>query len=377
MPYDFILPEFLQNCDADTIHRRMMDELPDDIDKTEAGFPWDFTRPTAIISAELLEFYIPETIKLMFPQWSSGQYLDYLANMARVSRKAANFATAVVKITGEPGTVVPAGSVFATPSIDGADSVEFSTLETCVLDEQGEGTVTVQALIAGKESNVNANTITLLSIPIEGIGSVTNPEKASGGTEEETDDELRERILEANDVMDDSYIGNNSDYKRWAESVPGIGAAIVIPEWNGPETVKIVCLDSNGEKANDTLLQAVYNYIMSPDSPLDRLAPPNVILTVAAPELTRITYNIESITLELGFELDAVLEEFKKGLASYYKTVNEDGEVKYNWVHAILTNTKGVDDFTGLTMNGGQENILVEMDEYPFTENVTAKEAGS
>ena len=35
----FELPEFLQDCGADPIHARMLDELPDDIDKTEGGFP--------------------------------------------------------------------------------------------------------------------------------------------------------------------------------------------------------------------------------------------------------------------------------------------------------------------------------------------------
>ena len=70
-------------------------------------------------------------------------------------------------------------------------------------------------MIAGVESNVNANTITMMSVPVEGIVSITNPVKATGGTEEETDDELRERIMEANEQMDDSYIGNESDYKRW------------------------------------------------------------------------------------------------------------------------------------------------------------------
>ena len=374
MEYDFVLPDFLQDCDVDTIHSRMMDMLPDDIDKTEAGFPWDFTRPTAIISSELLEFYIPEAIKLMFPQWSSGEFLDYLANMARLSRKAPNFATATVAVEGEPGILIEAGTVFSTRSTDSSEAVEFATLESCVLDSTGKGSVIVQALIAGKESNVNANTITLLSVPIEGISSITNPEKASGGTEEETDDELRDRIMEANENMDDSYIGNNADYKRWAESVPGIGAAIVVPEWNGPETVKIVVLDANGEAANETLQRAVYNYIMSPDSPIDRLAPPNTILTVAAPELVHISYVIEGLSLESEYEEEMVLEEFKKGLAAYYKTVSEDKEVKYNWVHSILTNTPGVEDFAKLLVNGATSNIAVMMDEYPYTDQVTVKE---
>ena len=104
---EFIAPDFLSGCDVDTIHEKMMTLLPDDIDKTEAGFAWDFTRPAALIAAELLEFYIPEIIKLMFPQWSNGKYLDYLAKMARVERKAPNFATAQLKITGSPGTIIP------------------------------------------------------------------------------------------------------------------------------------------------------------------------------------------------------------------------------------------------------------------------------
>lgn len=175
-------------------------------------------------------------------------------------------------------------------------------------------------------------------------------------------------------TMDDSYIGNESDYKRWAESVAGIGTAIVVPEWNGPETVKIIVLDGNGEAANETLQKAVYNYIMSPESPLDRLAPPNTILTVSAPELVEIDYTIKSIELEDGYAQEEVLKDFKTGLAKYYKTVNSEGEVKYNWVHSVLTNTPGVDDFEELLMNGGISNIKIKLDQYPNTKSVMVKE---
>lgn len=370
MAEEFVLPDFLQDCDVDSIHKRMMDKLPDDIDKTEAGFPWDFTRPTAIISSELLEFYIPEAIKLMFPQWSSGEWLDYLATMARISRKAPNFASARVLIEGVPGTVILAGSVFSTRSTDTEESIEFATIESCVLNEEGQGSVLVQAMVAGKGSNVNANTITLMSVPIEGITSITNPERATGGTEEETDDELRERIIETNSNSDTSYIGNNADYKRWAESVPGIGTAVIAEEWDGPETVKIVVIDSNGDPANQTLQNNVYNYIMAPDSPLERLAPPNTILTVSAPTLIHISYSIAEISLKSDYELETVLEEFKTRLSGYYKTVNDDKEVKFNWVHSILTNTPGVEDFKGLLLNGEKNNIPIDKTEYPFTEAV-------
>lgn len=139
MASDFIVPEFLEDCDADTIHARMMDELPNDIDKTEGGFPWDFTRPTALIAAELLQFYIPEAIKLMFPQWSSGSFLDYLAAGSQTKRKASTYAEAVLTLTGEPGTIVPAGTVFATEAKNDQPSIEFAAVESCILNEVPHG----------------------------------------------------------------------------------------------------------------------------------------------------------------------------------------------------------------------------------------------
>jgi hypothetical protein len=59
---EFKAPSFLNDQDAETIHKRMMDELPPDIDDTEGGFPWDFTKPTALEKAEMLEFHLVETL---------------------------------------------------------------------------------------------------------------------------------------------------------------------------------------------------------------------------------------------------------------------------------------------------------------------------
>lgn len=183
MASDFIVPEFLEDCDADTIHARMMDELPNDIDKTEGGFPWDFTRPTALIASELLQFYIPEAIKLMFPQWSSGSFLDYLAAGSQTKRKASTYAEAELTLTGEPGTIVPAGTVFATEAKNDQPSIEFAAVESCILNEEGKGTVLVRALLDGKQSNVNAGTKFKMSDVIDGAGDSTHPAFIVNGKE--------------------------------------------------------------------------------------------------------------------------------------------------------------------------------------------------
>ena len=369
MAYEFVLPDFLRGItDVETIHAHMMDILPEDIDKTEAGFPWDITRPSAVIGSEILQYYIPETIKLLFAQWSHGYYLDLLSKPAQIKRKEANHASAILTIKGVSGTAIPAGSVFATEAVAGIPSIEFASESDAEINSEGALELTVRAAEPGPRSNVNAGTIVLMSVPINGVESVTNIKKASGGSEEESDDEFRERIIEANKNMDLSNIGNDADYKRWAEDVPGIGNAIVVSEWNGPETVKIVCVDANGEGANQTLTSAVYNHIMSPDHPAERLAPPNTILTVSSPELVPITYFFNP-AISPRYELNEIKIELKRRLEKYYKTIN--GEVKYIHVHAILASIPGISDFTGLTINGGTGNITIEKDQYPYTEAIT------
>ena len=49
--------------------------------------------------------------------------------------------------------------------------------------------------------------------------------------------------------------------------------------------------------------------------------------------------------------------------------------MKYIKVHALLTETPGVEDFADLLINGSTDNIRIENDEYPYTENVEAKGA--
>ena len=373
MAEEFTLPAFLENCDVDTLHESMLSLLPDDIDKTEGGFVWDFTRPTALIAAELLQYYIVEAIKLIFPQWSYGTYLDYLASQAQLVRKAAVKATVTLTITGDAGIVIPEGTAFATADINDQPSIEFTTDASATIGAGGTVTVAATAAEGGAASNVEANTITLMVEPLEGIASVTNAAAATGGINEESDDMLRERIMEASKEADQSYTGSIGDYKRWAESVTGMGTAMVIPEWNGAGTVKIVCIDANGEAASQAITTAVYNYIMRPDEPLERLAPPCVVLTVVAPTLVTVTY---SFTVELANEytVAGVQAVFEEALAKYYKTVSNDGEIKYSKVYSLISSIPGIEDYSSLLINGGTSNITIDADKYPKTGTVTITE---
>lgn len=399
--YPYEAPEFLQGQSAEEIHRRMLASLPQGIDKSEGNIPWDFTRPPALEKAEMVEFTLNETVKLMFPQWSYGKWLDLHGEKVNCIRRAANRASGELLVTGTRGTAIPAGYQFATPA-ELTSSVIFETTGSVELDGEpdSKGQVTrrvpVRALDGGLAGNVAEDTVKLMVKPMSGIAYVTNPEPITGGAEAESDADYLIRILDAM-RNGSSMTGCVADYIRWGKEVPAVGQVIVDPEWPDPGlpeqfhyadrlgrercagAVRLIIVDSSGLPANKQILDAVYAHIAG-DGPEDikRLMPIGAHLTVIAPE--GLTVNISAeVQLEDGADVEAVKERFRKNLAGYWLTVGQEaiddqihhlGYIRWVQVGAVLAKTQGVIDYTGLTVNGGAANIPVEHVQYPVTGEV-------
>ena len=62
-------PDILNDMDEETIHSRMLSVIPNNLDKTEGGFVYDFTMPTAIEKADAM-IILNEIVQLFFPEWS-------------------------------------------------------------------------------------------------------------------------------------------------------------------------------------------------------------------------------------------------------------------------------------------------------------------
>ena len=98
--YPYEAPEFLRGQSAEEIHRRMLDSLPQGIDKSEGNIPWDFTRPPALEKAEMVEFTLNETVKLKRRNSKTIRNVKY-TNMAEEN---------CVDYTAEkPGATAPGG----------------------------------------------------------------------------------------------------------------------------------------------------------------------------------------------------------------------------------------------------------------------------
>ena len=344
---EFETPAFLENKSTDEIHETMLAALPADLDTSEGGHTWNLTRPTALVLAEMCEFVLPEVIKLIFPEWSYGTFLDEHAKGRGITRRAATAAIGKITITGTAGAVIPAGSLFSTASVNGEPSVDFKTTAAATIPSSGSITVDIQCTQGGIVGNTAANTIVLVGSRINGVTAVTNANATSGGTEEESDASLIERICEFDKSQGESFIGCVADYKRWATSVSGVGDAVIITPTDDSGLIKIILTDANGAAATTALCNKVYNYIMSPDNPAARLAPVNANLSVVPPDSIAIAIKA-TVELEPGYTLAGVKAAYLAQIASYLPQAMDEGEIKYTRLAAALAAVEGANDYSNL-----------------------------
>lgn len=369
MKVEFTPPDFVDGSTPEEIQERMMASLPEGIDDMPGGFPYDFTMPTAIEKSELIQFHLVRTLMLMFPQFAWGEWLDYHAAAASIQRRPAGQASGEVTVTGEEGTLIPEGSMFCTASTDDTPSLEYLATESKIIQEGGSVKVPVVAVNAGKDSNTKAGTVLFSLSKIKGLSTVNNEQDISGGTNEESDESLWERIEMEYSAEGASFIGNDSDYIRWAKEVVGIGDCIVIPATKeAPGVVKLILVDSNGQPANKDLIKKVYDHIVSPSDRNKRILPTGCAeLLVEAAKTVTINYTCTGIKHDDKTNIEQIVSEFKTLVAKEYIEAKNEGVLIYNQVRAIITSISGVSDFGTFLINGAENNIQLKREEYAAT----------
>lgn len=364
MDNEFKVPEFMRNESVDEIMARMLTVLPDTISKEENGWVSDLFLPVAIEHSRAVEFVLIEAIKNIVPKYAYGSMLLEHAETRKIKRRAASYAKAVLKITGVKGTVIARGFSFSTVSSADKAGIIFVSDDEYIIPEKEEIEINTTCLTSGTVGNVAAETIILMLKPLEGIKSVVNEKPAYDGFDEESEESLRERIIEYDLTQGASFIGSSADYRRWALEVEGVGGAKVLSAEDDTGTVTIILTDSFGQPVSDALREEVNEHIMRPDSPYERLAPINAVLNVVSALALYIEVNAEVI-LEDGYTLDMVKSVFTENLKDFFAGDSEITEVKYAEIGSVLINTEGVSDYKNLLVNGGVLNIPVGTEYVP------------
>lgn len=169
-----------------------------------------------------------------------NEHLDRLLANWAVYRRPGTKATSSVWFRRNTAPIadvlIPAGTRVRTSTTIEQDAVEFITTQTVtmlaaqafVYYNINEGVYEIQASIeaaySGIEGNVGPNTITTYTGSAD-ISSVTNKTATSGGSEGETDAEMRSRGVV---LLAGINAGTKAGYKVLVEAVSGVQTAIVV-----------------------------------------------------------------------------------------------------------------------------------------------------
>ena len=198
----------------------------------------------AAAQLQALEIQADWVLDQSFPQTAQGIWLDYHGQMRGISRQEAAKAVGTLRFTveSEPVTdmTIPADTVCMT-----AGEVRFRTLEDVILKA---GTLSVdaaaEALEGGIGGNAAAGAVCILTACPVAITGCTNPGPFTGGRDAETDESLRERILESYRRLPNG--ANAAWYERTAMECDGVAAAKAVGRARGIGTVDVYIATESG-----------------------------------------------------------------------------------------------------------------------------------
>ena len=256
------------------------------------------------------------------PSTAVGEALELLTAARNVNRTQARAAVR----RGTFNVEIPTGSQFRT--INGADSLVFTSGN---LISSSDGSYVYQLTCNTPGSAGNSYTGALLPVTaIAGLTSANIGAVITAGTDEETDDSLRNRYFLSFDTP--AFGGNISSYRQTILALDGVGAVQVYPVWNGGGTVLCSILGDDLKPALPATVQEVQNYICPPEdgeaSPSPNgygMAPIGAAVTITTgTELTLdITCNIEfAESVQNGVE--TYQQEIEQKIQEYIDQVNSD-----------------------------------------------------
>ena len=292
----------------------------------------------------------------MFASTAAGEYLDKHAEDRGLSRNEAVKARGEVVFTvdtvREEPIVIPKDTIVGT---SGDSCIRFVTDRAATLNAGDMGVeVPCTAEVAGFEGNVGEWTIDVIISNVVGIDGVGNPDAFTGGSDAESDESLRGRVL--NTYVSISNGTNAAYYKKLAESVEGVKSANVISHARGAGTVDVYVGGYNGQVSSAVVANV--------QRLLDDQRELNVDIHVAAASAENINIGIV-VMIKNGYDFNDVSSRIRQALDSYITSLGVGDDILETYISRVIISVDGVYDFYCLSnynmtfpMNNNQFGVL-------------------
>lgn len=261
------------------------------------------------------------------------EFLDRWAGIWGVERKAAAPATGNVTFTGTNGSTIAIGTL-----AQRADGVQYQTTALGTISG-GSTTVAVVAVEGGAASNAVAGVALSLVSPVTGVnGSATVASgDLTGGSDRETDDALRDRLLAR--IHQPPHGGAANDYEAWALEVAGVTRAWVYPAELGLGTVTVRFV-----RDDDASIIPDAAEVAAVQAHIDALRPVTAQVTVVAPVAVPLNFTIQltpntaTVRAAVQAELeDLIKRESEPGGAILLSHIREAISIAAGETNSIVT----------------------------------------
>jgi uncharacterized phage protein gp47/JayE len=214
-------------------------------------------------------------------------------------------------------------------NLGGASPVPDSTAERITVNGQAED--------AGLDYNVATSSITIPTTVPDGVTDVINTVPFTGGSDPETPEDYRVRVI---DAIRNPGTGSPGDLKTWAEEVDGVETATVFTNDNmgtptpGHVTVRIT--GPGGTVPGTDVIQAVYDALAVQD-----LANITIHVGTFTPVVTNVAV---TITLQPNFVLADITPSVQTAISNYVNNLQVGETFRVNGVIAVTMPLPGVAD---------------------------------
>lgn len=345
----------------EVILQRMLDRVPETMDKREGSIIYDALAPAAV---ELVDLYLQfdQLLRDTFAETASREYLIRRAAERGITPYPASNAS--LKAESTPSTLeLEIGARFS-----------LNDLNYVITSKIQNGEYIVQCEEAGVQGNQYFGNLIPINY-IDGLESIEITELLIPGEDEESDESIRERYFNTFDTK--PYGGNVADYIEKTNAISGVGSTKVTPVWNGGGTVLLTILNSEYSKASSTLVNIVQEAIdPDPQGQGYGIAPIGHTVTVRTAD--NVTINISThITFQEGYSWTGLKSAITDAMEAYLLEIrtawaNESASVvRISQIETRILNIQGVIDVSNTKINGTASNLALGVYEIPVLGVIT------
>ena len=272
----------------------------------------------------------------MFLTTSYGFALDNHAKMRGIDRKQGEISTGTLKFKVENPAIesllIPIGTVCST---NDAVPLFFETTEDGVINvSQTSVTVSAKSQDVGSKYNVLAQKIKTMVTPPDGVETVENVSPFNGGVDNESDEDLRQRVLDS--IVNTSTGTNKAYYKKQAEKTTGVFCATVVPKNRGTGTVDVfICGKGRA---------CTYEEVEEVQSRLDEAREVNVDVLVKKSKVYTSDVQI-SVFIKAGYNTNEVKASCTDNIQTYFDKLEVGQALIISDLYKAIQKTEGIEYF--------------------------------